>query len=251
VRKTRLVNSLSIFLCWSLLICGQQMMLLPSVSAELHANQPPIQSPMIVIGFVGGYVRHDNPVHSGVQLAARLRNSYPSGLYVEVFENRRREEAHQQILKILDTDHDGKLSEEEKRSARIIIYGMSWGGSETVELARELAVERIPVLLTIQVDSVEKSGHHDAIIPANVSEAVNFYQTDGLLHGAPEIKAVDPAHTRILGNFRSDYKTNPLACENYPWYDRLFTKAHTEIECDPRVWKRVEALIRSKLQSVS
>src|ERR1043166_8424639 len=58
-------------------------------------------SPVIVIGFVGGFVGHSNTVHSPVQLAARLRGDYPSGLYVEVFENHRREDAHRKILQLL------------------------------------------------------------------------------------------------------------------------------------------------------
>ncbi len=205
------------------------------------------KAPVIVVGFVGGFVRHDNVVHNPVQLAARLLHAYPSGVYVEVFENRRREEAHQKILKLLDADHDGKLSDEEKRDARIIIYGMSWGGSETVTLARELETEKIPILLTIQVDSVAKMGQNDAMIPANVAEAVNFYQAGGLLHGQPEIRAANATRTKILGNFRSEYKSQTLPCEQYPWYDRFFSKEHTEIECDPAVWKQVELLIRSKL----
>jgi hypothetical protein len=203
--------------------------------------------PFIVIGFVGGFVRHDDTVHSGVQLAARLRADYPSGVYVEVFENRRREEAHAKILQLLDSDHNGALSDEEKRGAHIIIYGMSWGGSETVELARELDKDKVPVLLTIQVDSVSKNSQNDRLIPPNVAEAVNFYQTDGLLHGVTEIQAADSTRTRILGNFRSEYKSNPIECNDYPWWDRLFVKQHTEIECDIRVWGRVEALIRARL----
>ncbi len=95
-------------------------------------------SPVIVIGFMGGFIKHDNPVHSGVQLAAHLRQDYAPGAYVEVFENHRREKAHQEILRLLSKNHDGTLTAEEKQNARIIIYGMSWGASETVTLAREL-----------------------------------------------------------------------------------------------------------------
>jgi len=200
-----------------------------------------------VIGFVGGYVRHDDAVHGVVQLAARLRKDYPAGVYVAVYENHRRQQAHQEILRLLDSTHRGAPSGEERKNAHIIIYGHSWGGSETVTLARELASDGIPVLLTIQVDSVGKRGQDDGLIPANVAEAVNFYQSEGFIHGRAEIRAADPARTRILGNFHSEYKTHPLACPQYPWYNRVFMKAHTEIECDPTVWKEVESLIRSKL----
>ncbi len=220
--------------------------------AETHnsASQTRDSAPVIVIGFVGGFVGRNNSVHSPVQVAARIRDSYPSGVYVEVFENRRREDAHRRILEILGKSHEGQLSDSMKQRARVVIYGMSWGGSETVALARELKEEKIPVVLTVQVDSVAKLAQNDEVIPSNVAEAANFYQTDGLLHGRAEIRAEDASQTRILGNFHYEYKAKSLSCSEYPWYDRLFTKYHTEIECDPEVWNRVEMLIRAKLPPV-
>ena len=202
---------------------------------------------MIVIGFVGGFIRHDNFVHSGVQLAARIRRDYLSGVYVQVYENRRVEQAHAQILKLLDTNRDGTLSRDEKQKARIVIYGHSWGGSETIALARELQRDGIPVLLTIQVDSVAKLGEDDAVIPANVAEAANFYQASGLVHGRAEIRAADPSRTQILGNYRFDYSAKPVRCSGYPWYAVALESSHIAIECDPTVIHDVESLIRSKL----
>ena len=213
-------------------------------TAEREQHDPP---PAIVIGFVGGFVKRGDAVHSPVQVAERLRKAYSSGVHVEVFENRHRDDAYRRILELLDAQHTGKPSEAEKRGAKIVIYGMSWGGSETVALARKLNDERIPVLLTVQVDSVAKLGQNDEVIPANVAEAANFYQTDGLLHGRAQIRAEEATRTRILGNFHYEYKAKSLSCSEYPWYDRLFTKYHTQIECDPEVWNRVETLIREKL----
>lgn len=204
-------------------------------------------APVIVIGFVGGFVGGNNPIHSEVQVAAHLRQDYSSNVYAETFGNYHRKKAHQEILRLLDANHDGTLTAEEKRNARIIIYGHSWGGSAGIALARQLARDGIPVLLTIQVDSISKIGQNDAVIPANVAQAANFYQSKGLLHGRAKIRAADAAHTEIVGNFRFDYAANPLRCEEYPWWDRVLVKAHTEIECDPNVWNQVEALIRSKL----
>jgi hypothetical protein len=103
-----------------------------------------LKPPVMVIGFVGGFIRHDNNAHGGVQLAAQLQKDYPSGVYIRVFENRYRKAAQKAIQEILDTNHDGKLSDEEKQKAQIIIYGHSWGGSETVELAIDLQSEGIP-----------------------------------------------------------------------------------------------------------
>jgi hypothetical protein len=208
---------------------------------------PVTTTPVIVVGFVGGFVKHDDVVHSAVQVAAHLRQDNPSGVQVEVLENRRGETAHAEIIRFVDIDRDGTLSAEEKRNARIILYGHSWGASETVTLARELGREGIPVLLTVQVDSVSKPGENDEVIPANVAEAANFYQLDGFLHGQPQIRAADPSRTHIIGNFRFDYKANPIRCDQYPWYDRVFMKSHTEIECDPKVWAQVESLIHSRL----
>jgi hypothetical protein len=205
---------------------------------------------VIVVGFVGGFVRHDNAIHREVQLATDLRTAYPSGVEVRTFENHQGRQAHQEILRLLDADRDGALSAEEKLKARIVLYGHSWGASEALSMARSLQKDGVPVLLTIQVDSVWK-GKDDRLIPANVAEAINFYQLDGLLHGQRQILAADPLHTQILGNFRCDYRTKPVNCDGYPWFARVFMKPHIEIESDPSVWNRIESLIRSKLPPVA
>jgi len=224
-------------------IAAAQQSLVHGVPNNASASAPP----NIVIGFLGGFLSHDNSVHGGVKLAARLREDYPSGTYVKVFENHREDSAHKEILRLLDADHDGTLSAKEKQSARIVIYGHSWGGSETVALAKQLEKDGVPVLLTVQVDSVSKFGENDEVIPANVAQAVNFYQLNGLVHGRPKIRAADASRTQIIGNFQSDYAKNPVSCPNYPWFARLLENPHIEIECDPALLDHIEALIRSKL----
>jgi hypothetical protein len=213
----------------------------------VSAGEPSTKPPAIVIGFVGGFIAHDNLVHSEVQLAARLRREYPTGLDVETFESYREAKARQKILKLLDANHDRTLTIDEKQNARIIIYGHSWGGSESITLARALEKDGIPVLLTLQVDSVSRFGDNDTIIPGNVAQAANFYQPYGIVHGDHDIRAADPARTRIIGNFQFNYEKSPLNCPEYPWYDRIFVKPHTQIECDPMIWERVESLIRANL----
>jgi hypothetical protein len=220
-------------------------------SHPVPANEGSLKPPAIVIGFVGGFIAHDDPVHSEVQLAARLRKQYPAGVDVETFESYRGERAQREIVKLLDTNQDGTLTVEEKQNARIIIYGHSWGGSESIYLARMLEKNGIPVLLTLQVDSVSRPGGNDTTIPANVAQAANFYQSNGLLRGHHDIRAADAARTRIIGNFRFDYENSPLNCAEYPWYDRMFVKPHTQIECDPAVWNQVESLIRANLPPVT
>ncbi|MGA8870521.1 MAG: hypothetical protein WB460_05265 [Candidatus Acidiferrales bacterium] len=218
----------------------------PAATAASSTNSA--SPPAIVIGFVGGYVSHNNLSHMEAHLAAQIRAAYPAGVHAAAFENHRRNAAYAAILRLLDTNHDGTLSNQEKENARIILYGHSWGASEAVTLARQLQKENIPVLLTVQVDSVEKRHENDAVIPANVKEAANFYQPEGWLHGQSHIRAADPQRTKILGNFRFDYTKHPVDCyAAYPWWDRHLATAHTEIECDPAVWDRVEALIEAQL----
>jgi hypothetical protein len=204
-------------------------------------------SPVIVIGFLGGRVKKNNVIHREVQLAMHIRQNHPVGVYAQVFQNSHGEKAFQQILHLLDTNHDGALSATEKQHARIILYGHSWGASETVTMAHQLQDDKIPVLLTILVDRVSKIGEGDPRIPANVAQAVNFYQLNGLLHGRPSIRAADPAKTQILGNYQLDYDKTHVSCDQYPWYARLFMGPHIEIENDPHVWNQVESLINAKL----
>jgi len=238
-------GALSFLLLGSVVWCQQ-------AAVRAVSTNPPSSGPQnIVIGFVGGFISHDNAVHGGVKLAARLREDYPSGAYVKVFENHRGDAAHREILRLLDTDHDGTLSSEEKQRARIVIYGHSWGGSETVALARQLEKDGVPVLLTVQVDSVGKIGENDEVIPPNVTQAVNFYQLNGMLHGRAKIRAADASRTQIIGNFQYDYPKNPVSCRNYPWLARLLENPHIEIECDPGLLDHIEALIRSKLPAVT
>jgi hypothetical protein len=90
----------------------------PVPAAVVHS-----MAPVIVIGFVGGFIQHDNLAHSEVQLAARLRKAYPVGVDVETFESYHRGKAREKILSLLDTNHDGNLTTAEKQNARIIIYG--------------------------------------------------------------------------------------------------------------------------------
>jgi pimeloyl-ACP methyl ester carboxylesterase len=201
----------------------------------------------LVIGFMGGFVSRNAGHHAEVKLLQSMREEYPSNVSFSMYENRRQREAYAMIREHLDLNRDGQLSPEEKSRAHILLFGHSWGASAVIALARRLNREGIPVALTVQVDSVAKPFHNDSLIPANVSQAVNFYQTHGWVHGRSRITAADPGRTKILGNFRFDYKDEPVAFRAYPWMARRFMKGHIEIESDPQVWSQVETLLRSQL----
>jgi hypothetical protein len=88
---------------------------------------------------------------------------------------------------------------------------------------------------------------NDRLIPPNVLEAVNFYQTHGLIHGRRQIIPADPEQTNILGNFLWEYRGEPAECHGFSWRGRLLSKGHTEIECDRKVWLQVETFAASTL----
>jgi len=210
-------------------------------------SRAPANPSYIIVGFAGGFVRRDNSRHGPVRLAKSIRKDLPQGGSVQVFENRHRKAAYKTILRMLDRNHDGILSDREKSQARIILFGHSWGASAVVLLSRELARAGIPVLLTVQVDSVAKPWQTDRVIPDNVAEAANFYQPHGLIHGRAEISAADDSKTQILGNYRFDYQKEPVQCKGASWFQRKFTPSHMQSDCDPHLWSQVEVLVRQTI----
>jgi hypothetical protein len=201
---------------------------------------------VIIVGFVGGFVSANDTKHPEVQFAAYLRDRYPS-IHAEVFGNHHGQKALHDVERLLDTNHDGVLSPLEKNQTTVIVYGQSWGATETVAFARQLGQIGVPVALTIQIDTIGKPLHKTAAISPNVATAINFYQPRGFLHGQPEIVAADPAHTKILGNIRMTYEDRPINCDNYSWYSRTFNKPHHEIENDLRLWNELASLINTDL----
>jgi len=199
--------------------------------------------PLIVVGFAGGFIKRTDTVHGEVELARRLREKYGSSIHADIFENHNGDDAHREILRLIAT----ATPSVKKHPPRIILYGHSWGASEAVEVARKLERDGVPVLLLVEVDGVRKRHRDDSVIPANVAQAINFYQTEGLLHGRAAIHAANPATTQIVDNIHLSYKDKDVPCRGYPWFARTFTKRHIQIENDPRVWNQVEAMILANL----
>ena len=86
----------------------------PAATAASSTNSA--SPPAIVIGFVGGYVSHKDLSHMEAHLAAQIRAAYPTGVYAEAFENHKRSNAHAAILRPLDANHDGKLSDQKRKT---------------------------------------------------------------------------------------------------------------------------------------
>jgi len=197
---------------------------------------PPGRS--IVVGFLGGFDRWDDP-HRGVRkVVLDLRSR---GLYADSASNHRYRTALKFLRQALDTNRNGRIDPPEAAAARIVLFGQSWGGATAIKVARALERQGVPVLLTVQVDSV---GLDDAVIPSNVRSAANFYQHDFLtIQGQREIRAADPSRTRILGNVQFSYPAAPARGSDASWLRRTVGRSHVSMELDPRVWSTVEKLI--------
>jgi hypothetical protein len=125
-------------------------------------------------------------------------------------------------------------------------YGQSFGGAAVVKFARELKVLDIPVILTVQVDSV---GRNDEVIPSNVAAAANLFQRDGFfVRGCRTIRAENPRTTEIIGNFQFTYRDSAIHLSGVPWYKKAFRRAHARMDLDPAVWNKVAELILSALR---
>lgn len=198
----------------------------------------------LIIGFVGGF-EHWNDPHRGVRkIALNIEAMHLPRVHAETVENHRTEAALQLIRGAFDTNGDGKLDGTECAATRLILYGQSWGGAAAIGIAREVQKWGVPVLLTVQVDSV---GWKDQVVPSNVREAANFFQHDPLtIRGRESIRAEDPQHTQILGNIRMSYVFRPYSSldeSDASWLRRVFGGSHAKMEVDPVVWMSVQALI--------
>jgi hypothetical protein len=127
-----------------------------------------------------------------------------------------------------------------------VVYGQSFGGAAVLKFARSLERRSIPVVLTVQVDSV---GRGDGLVPTNVRFALNLYQSDGwLIRGEQPIRAEDQRKTVILGNERFHYSRPPgseIEVDDLPWWKLVFRIPHTRMDRDERVWNRVGRAIRT------
>ena len=225
-------------LCLILSICGV-------VQAQRYSDfttpAPLREGHVLVVGFMGGRESWDNQKRGVRKLALKLRAMNLPGVHVETVENKKRRLAVELVRNAFDRDRDGRLDERERASVRLIVYGQSFGGAAVVKFARQLEELGVPVLLTVQVDSV---GRGDKVIPSNVRRAANLFQRDGLIiKGEREIRAEDPTKTEIVGNFKFDYEGKKIDLSEVSWLKRLFQAAHTKMDHDPEVWALVEKII--------
>ena len=206
--------------------------------SDFTIPQPAPAGSVLVVGFLGGFERWDDEHRSVRKLALDLRSR---GLLADTASNHHRKAALKRIRRALGANRDGRIDADEAARARVILYGQSWGGAAVIQTARDLERLGVPVLLTVQVDSV---GLRDAVVPPNVRAAANFFQHDlATIRGRGEIRAADPARTRIIGNYRYSYYFRPVDEKDASWARRTFGGSHAKMELDPAIWIQVERLI--------
>lgn len=204
----------------------------------------------LLIGIVGGWERWDNPVRSIRRTAIDVKRQRLDGVYVETVENHKLELAEELVAKAFDFDQDGKLSRAEAARARVVVFGQSLGGRAAVRLCRTLDGWGVPVPLLIVVDAYGKDSY---LIPPNVKEAANYFQREHLvLKGAPEIRAADSAHTRILENRQIRLKgRGDVQAPDDGFLKRTVLDEHLRMEYLPELWQKIEHLLIEAARTTS
>jgi len=201
----------------------------------------------LILGFLGGFERWDDESRGVRKLAIRIDAMKLPNVHIETLENRKRDLAIKFIQNAFDRDQNGFLDDWERDSARLILYGHSFGGSAVVEISHELKKMGVPILLTVQIDSVGLV-YDDHIIPSNVKRAANLFQNDGwILQGEDEIEPENPNKTKVIANIRFDYRDKNVDVSSLPWERRLFSIPHSKMDADPEVWATVEQMILSEI----
>lgn len=213
---------------------------------DIRLPRPLPLNSYLVVGVTGGFERWNSPNRPVRRLALDLQGGHHPNVYVVTIEHWHPRLALRVIRECLDQNKDGRIDDQERASVKLILYGHSMGGAAVVKLARQLKRLGVPVLLTLQVDSVGKS---DRIIPDNVLRAANFFQhSSHLIRGRSDIRAEDPAKTNILGNFEYDYKDSKIDLSQASVLERITHGAHAKMEFDPEVWTVVKSLILEEIR---
>ena len=201
----------------------------------------------LILGFLGGRENWDDSSRGVRQLAVKIDSMNRPDVHIETLENRKPDLALELIYNSFDSNQDGHLDERERSSARLIMFGHSLGGAAVVKLSHNLRDMGIPVLLTVQIDSVGFT-YDDHVIPSNVRSAANLFQLDGwLLVGEDEIVPEDPDKTKIIANLKFDYNDKEVDMSGVPWERRLLSVPHSKMDADQEVWSTVEQLILSEI----
>jgi hypothetical protein len=103
------------------LLAGGCAIIRPRGYRSFVTQTPAPANSYLVVGFMGGVEAWDADKHTVRKLALKLRSLDLPNVYVETAENGRETLALQLIQNALDRNRNGKLDEEERASARVIL----------------------------------------------------------------------------------------------------------------------------------
>ncbi|MGD9903314.1 MAG: hypothetical protein AB7U83_07570 [Vicinamibacterales bacterium] len=193
------------------------------------APASPSPAPVVVVGFTGGRERRDSRrsgvVRAGQAVAAATDRDHVT---VRLYNN----------AEWADAVRDVSAAAARTGRARplVVAYGHSLGAGSIGRFARALAGAGVAVDLAVYIDAF---GWRNPRVPANVRQAVNFYQRTGLLRGLPlrgkrELIAESPATTTLLGNYRLTPET-PRFGWNWNLIQPLLYRQHHRLAHDVRI----------------
>lgn len=202
----------------------------------------------LVLGIVGGWERWDNPVRCIRRTAVFVKRQHLDGVHVETVENHKLELAEQLVQRAFDFNGDSHLSHDEAARARVVVFGQSLGGRAALAFCRTLQGWGVPVRLLVVVDAIGRDSYQ---VPSNVHEAANYFQRDHmLLKGAPELRAADPARTRIVENAQIRFKgRGDVEAGEHGWLKRFALDEHARLEYVPELWEKIERMITAAAAS--
>lgn len=202
---------------------------------------------MIVVGFTGGMEGPDSTASGIVALQAHLEEHLDAetGVLTLTYNNFHWRRAAAKVMETVRARHSAGVPG--MAQPLVVVHGHSWGAGSIGKFARLLRDDGLEISLAIYIDSFM---WRNPRVPANVRNAVNFYQRAGLLNGLPmrgksRLVPEDPERTRILGNYRIRPQT-----ESWGWswnlLQPLLYRQHHLIAHDERLRKYLLEIVNLK-----
>lgn len=208
--------------------CVPERMVLADAGPALPAPDVPV----VIVGFTGGREGRDADRSGVVRLGHSVADSAKDdpNVTVRLYNNAEWPEAGRDILDIV------QRSGVPASAPLVVAYGHSLGGGSIGRLARMLEAEGVDIDLAVYIDAF---GVRNPRLPANIRQAVNFYQRTGLLRGLPlrgkrKLIPEDPDATTLLGSYRMTPDT-PVFGWRWSLMQPLLYRQHHRLAHDARI----------------
>ncbi len=200
----------------------------------------------LIVGFLAKYEANGNNREPGTALATRLRALALPGVFIETAGESSYGDAFKLLLAAAGRTPKGSCGPEGCRDVRFILYGYLHGVEEMEKAARKLGSYGLPVALMIELTN---AGACEGRIPPNVARAANIcLDLRWVDHGRKQVRAEDPAKTRILANLRTSSDGRWLDISQAAQPDPKIWPSEPYLEFDPIAWNHAEDYILDELR---